>query len=139
MTERFYIGSTEDLNLVRTALDFAMDMPQPGTVNGVPIVDEPTKIEMQAIWRAKSQMERDSIIYNPSAPWVGWTLQWTDLFLEAQPGIRKGVFIPSDTAGVLSDAAQAGRVLSLAQASALSTAVLLSLDGFPSDWETGEG
>ncbi len=139
MTERLYVGSTQDLNLVREALDFAMDMPQPGSVNGVPIVDEQTKVALKLLWWSMSQMERDAQCFNPTAPWVGWTLQWTDVVNEVLPGTRKGCWIPGDTAAVISTAALAGRVLSLAQAAALNTAALVSLPEFPADWETGEG
>jgi hypothetical protein len=76
MNQKLYVGTPTDCNAVRAALDFALNYPVPGTdVNGVPLVNEETKLLMVAQWWAMTPEERDAIIANPVAPWEGWSLQ----------------------------------------------------------------
>jgi hypothetical protein len=134
MTEKLYVGNPVDCNTVRSALDFAMDFPAPGTVNGVPIVNEETRLQMVAAWWAMTPAARDAIIASPVAPWVGWTLQWSELIQEANPGTRHACWIPSDMAAVIQAASAAGRTLTIAQTLALNAAALVGLVSHPANW-----
>lgn len=134
MTERLYVGSPTDCNAVRAALDLAMGMPIPGTQNGVPIVDEPTRIAMVAAWWAMTPAEQAAIITQPPTQWHGWTLQWSNLETEPSPGVRHACWVPSDMPAVIQAASAAGRTLSIEQVTALNAAALASLDSYPADW-----
>lgn len=134
MADRLYIGTPTDCNAVRSALDFAMNMPVPGTVNGVPIVDEETRQAMFASWWAMPQASRDAIIANPVAPWVGWSLQWSNLEVEPSPGTRHACWVPDNMPSVIQASSNAGRTLSIAQLTALNAAALSSLVAYPANW-----
>jgi hypothetical protein len=134
MTEKFYVGTALDCNAVRSALDFAMNMPTPGTNNGVPIVDEETRQAMVAQWWAMSQEARNAIIETPVAPWLGWTLQCTSLVIEPAPGVRHGCWVPDDMGAVIQASSSAGRTLSLAQLTVLNAAGISSLVAEPANW-----
>ncbi len=134
MTEKLYVGTPLDCNAVRAALDFALDYPKPGTINGVPIVTEETRAAMVAQWWAMSESARNSIIANPVAPWIGWTFQYTGLEVETAPGTRHGCWIPDNMATVITAAGAAGRTLSLAQTLTLNAAALAGLVAHPANW-----
>lgn len=134
MTDKLYVGTPLDCNAVRSALDYAMNMPKPGTVNGVPIVDEQTRQEMFSQWWAMPQSSRDSLIANPVAPWIGWTLQVTSLEAEAAPGTRHACWIPGDMDAVIQASNAAGRTLSLEQLATLNSADLAGLVAHPANW-----
>jgi hypothetical protein len=134
MTDKLYVGTPQDCNAVRIALDFATDMPVPGTVNGIPTVDSETREAMRAQWWAMPQASRDSIIANPVAPWVGWTFQATSLEEEPSPGTRCACWIPADMEAVIQTASAAGRTLSLAQLAVLDAASLAAYATHPANW-----
>lgn len=134
MTDKLYVGTPQDCNAVRSALDFAMNMPTPGTVNGVPIVDDETRQAMFDQWWAYSQSARDGLIANPAAPWVGWTLQYTSLETETEPGTRHACWIPEDMQAVITASGAAGRTLSIEQLNTLNAAALAGLVAYPADW-----
>jgi hypothetical protein len=134
MAERLYVGTPTDCNAVRSALDFAMNMPEPGTVNGVPIVDEQTRQTMFAAWWAMPQASRDALCANPVAPWIGWTLQWTTLDAEPAPGTRHACWVPDNIPAVMQASSAAGRTLSIDQITALNAAALSSLAAHPANW-----
>lgn len=134
MVDKLYVGTPEDCNAVRAALDFAMNMPIPGTQNGIPIVDEPTRQAMFAQWWAMPQESRDSILANVVAPWIGWSLQWSNLETEPAPGTRHACWIPDDMNAVIQASNAAGRTLSLAQLATLNAAALAGLPAHPANW-----
>jgi hypothetical protein len=134
MTDKLYVGTPLDCNAVRAALDFAMGLPTPGTVNGVPIVDEPTRLQMVALWWAMTPEQRNSLIENPVAPWVGWTFQYTNLETETAPGTRHCCWIPGDMNTVIQASNAAGRTLSLAQLTTLNAASLAGIAAYPANW-----
>lgn len=134
MTDKLYVGTPVDCNAVRSALDYAMNMPTPGTINGVPIVDEETRQAMFDTWWAMPQASRDSLVANVVAPWVGWTLEWTGIEAETYPGTRHSCWIPGDMGAVIQAANAAGRTLSLAQLTVLNAASLAGLVAHPANW-----
>lgn len=134
MTEKLYVGTPLDCNAVRSALDFAMNMPVPGTVNGVPIVNEQTRQTMFNQWWAMPQASRDSLIANPVAPWIGWSLQWSNLETETSPGTRHACWIPGDMTAVIQASSAAGRTLSITQLATLNAAALSGLAAHPANW-----
>ena len=134
MTQKLYVGTPVDCNAVRSAMDFALGYPAPGTINGVPIVNEQTRVAMVAQWWAMPQSSRDSLIQNTVAPWIGWTLQWCGLIAEEAPGTRHATWIPGDVPGVIQAASAAGRTLTLAQTTTLTAAAAVALVAHPANW-----
>lgn len=134
MADRLYVGTPVDCNAVRSALDFAMGMPVPGTINGVPIVNEATRQAMFDSWWAMPQSSRDAIIANPVAPWIGWSLQWSNLESEPSPGTRHACWVPGDIQAVIQASSAAGRTLSINQLTALNAADMSSLVAYPANW-----
>lgn len=134
MTEKLYVGTALDCNAVRSALDFAMNYPQPGTVNGVPIVNEETRLQMFAAWWAMTPAARDAIIAQPVAPWLGWTLQYSELIQEAAPGTRHACWIPEDMQAVINSTSAAGRTLDIQQTLTLTAAASVGLVSHPANW-----
>lgn len=139
MTDRLYVGNPVDCTTVRSALDYAMGLPAPGYTNGVPNVNEETRLQMVAAWWAMSTAERDALCLHPVAPWLGWTLTWTMVEAETAPGTRHACWVPGDMAAVIQQASAAGRTLTLEQVTALNAAALVSTQDYPSDWVVPSG
>ena len=130
MTERFYIGSQVDCSLVAEALNVAQGCPFP-PASGPLAVTAQRRAEMTAQWFQLSREQRDSKSFDTL--WPGWTLRAVDLVREWVPGIRVALWVP-DIDTQLALAVANGRVLSLAQTTALLAAKVASLVGKPGDW-----
>lgn len=134
MTDKLFIGTEDDCNLVRAAQDFIMDLPQSPS-SGPLAVNATVKNARRAAWFAMTQSERDAIIDNPNGTdYEGWTLQYSGLYPEYSPGTRRGVFLPGDISAQISAASALGRTLTLAQATVLAVAQTVWLSDFPANW-----
>ncbi len=135
MTEKLYVGTVGDCNAIRLALDFVMEYPKPGTVNGVPIVNDTVRDALRAAWFAMTDQERETIIANPvGTSYQGWTLQYTGVIVEASPGVRRGCWLPSNLAEQITLASAAGRTLNVTQALLLTAAQAVAIADFPANW-----
>lgn len=132
MTEKFYVGSEADCNVVRFALDRAFGCPLPGTINGVPVSSGADRVAKTAMWNALTQQQKDSGDFDPLL-WFGWTLRYSELVWESEPGTRIGVWVPP-MQDVANAAAVSGVVLTLQETTALLAALATATTNQPLDW-----
>lgn len=137
MTEKLYVGTYADVQVVRLSMDFVMDFPMWPT-EGPHGLSEQVGRARQAAWFGMSEAQRDAVRENQATAANGdyqaWALQASDLLTEASPGIRYACWMPSNLASLISIASAAGRTLTLAQALACTAAQAVWLDEFPGNW-----
>lgn len=135
MTDKLYIGTAEDCDTVRVAVDYVMNFPlPPRNPSGELLISQETYLSLHAAWWLMTLAQRDEIAANPVAPWVNWTLQFSALETESSPGTRKGCWIPGDIPDLIQAASAAGRTLSIAQTLALNAAFLVGISNYPANW-----
>lgn len=131
MTERFYVGNESECQTLRGALDALHGLPSPPST-GEHVCTPEERAEKTAAWLGLTQNQRDSKSYDAS--WPEWSLRYTDLVYETEPGTRLGIWIPDDLQSLMASATAAGVVLSYEQTLALLAAIAASLESKPSDW-----
>lgn len=141
MTDRYYIGSEADCKTVMRAQDIVYNMPlEPRTPppNSQPVLSPQVRDAQIAAWFALTQEQREDETY--WSPWLaqGWALRQQSLFRETAPGTRVYTFVPDNIVALMEQAAIEGRILSLEYATALTTALALSVTELPQDWTPPE-
>jgi hypothetical protein len=131
MTEKFYVGSKSDCEILRTALDLIYDYPAPPPTGPYACTPEQKQLRT-AQWFALSKEQRDSKQFDPL--WYGWTLRYSDLVEESAPGVRFGIWVPSDLAALMSAAVSNGVIFSLEQTLGMIAASASALSSTPVDW-----
>lgn len=135
MTEKLYVGTIADCSAIRLALDFVMEYPRPGYVNGSPVVNDTVRDALRAAWFAMTDQEREAIMANPAGtPYQQWSFQYTGIVVEGAPGVRRGCWLPPNLAEHIQLASAAGRTLNIAQTLLLTAAQAVWLNDFPANW-----
>ncbi len=124
----FYVGTKDACNQIRRALDEVFGYPQPGVTNGAPIVNGETCRCMRAAWLALTQEQRDSEAFDRL--YSGWSVRYSRLVVEPDPGTRFGVWVPSNIQEALTE----GRELPLQDVSTLLEAAASASEAMPNDW-----
>jgi hypothetical protein len=131
MTELYYVGTEAECNVVRDAMNVVMDYPTPPLGSGLSAAQKAAAI---AAWNTLSPEQRTDA--NMAALLPGWTVQYSMLYAEWEPGTRRACIVPSDLDALMSLASAAGRTLTLEQTSALLAARAVATTSLPANWLT---
>jgi len=131
MMDLLFVGSPEDVALVREAFDIAMALPMAPT-NGPWVVSPEVEAQTRAAWWQLTPEQRDSTQFDHL--FRGWTVRWSLLYNEPSPGTRTAAWVTDGIDTLIASAAAAGRTLSIAHINALLAAKASATTTFPENW-----
>lgn len=131
MTDKFYVGTKADCEVLCAALDLIYDCPRPPE-SGPYSCTTQQRAEKTAQWFALSKEQRDSQQFDPL--WIGWSLRYADIVREVSPGTRFAVWIPATLQTAMNTAVSNGIVFSLEQTLVMLAASASALAVEPGDW-----
>lgn len=129
MTELYFVGTEQDCNVVRDAMNIVMGYPTPPVGSGLSAAQKAAAI---AAWNLLLPEQRTDAAMAALLP--GWTVQHSQLYREWEPGTRCYCIVPSDLNTLLGIASAAGRTLTIEQTTALLAALAVSTISLPANW-----